>query len=38
LVRAGDADAAEDLWRSHLTEAGRVLSATAGGAVVDLFG
>jgi DNA-binding FadR family transcriptional regulator len=38
LVRAGDADGAEDLWRTHLTEAGRVLAASGGGAVVDLFG
>jgi DNA-binding FadR family transcriptional regulator len=38
LIRAGDADGAEDLWRTHLTEAGRVLSGISGGTVVDLFG
>lgn len=37
LIRAGDADAAGDLWQTHLSEAGRVLSRGAGGTVVDLF-
>ena len=38
LIRAGDADAAEDLWRTHLVEAGRILSEGAGTTIVDLFG
>ncbi len=39
LIRAGDADGAEKLWRDHLSEAGRVMSEGLGGArVVDLFG
>jgi DNA-binding FadR family transcriptional regulator len=38
LIHAGDAEGAEDLWRTHLTEAGRVLSESSGGTVVDLFG
>jgi GntR family transcriptional regulator, transcriptional repressor for pyruvate dehydrogenase complex len=37
LIRAGDADGAEDLWRRHLTEAGKVVGAD-GASVVDLFG
>jgi GntR family transcriptional regulator, transcriptional repressor for pyruvate dehydrogenase complex len=37
LIRAGDADAAEALWRKHLTEAGRVVGADVT-SVVDLFG
>jgi DNA-binding FadR family transcriptional regulator len=37
LIRAGDADGAEALWRKHLTEAGRVVGAEAA-SVVDLFG
>jgi len=37
LIRAGDADAAEDLWREHLTEAGRVLTRGAGANLLDLF-
>jgi DNA-binding FadR family transcriptional regulator len=37
LIREGDEDAAEDLWREHLTEAGRVLSKGVGTNVVDLF-
>jgi DNA-binding FadR family transcriptional regulator len=37
LIRAGDEDAAEDLWREHLTEAGRVLTKGVGTNVVDLF-
>jgi len=37
LIRAGDGDAAEDLWRRHLTEAGRALVAGTPGTVVDLF-
>lgn len=38
LVRAGDAEGAEDLWRTHLTEAGKVLAEGSGATVVDLFG
>jgi DNA-binding FadR family transcriptional regulator len=38
LIRAGDADGAEALWRSHLTEAGQVLSEDGRMTVVDLFG
>ena len=38
LIRAGDADGAEDLWRTHLVEAGRVLTERSGERVVDLFG
>lgn len=38
LIRAGDADGAEKLWRDHLTEAGRVLVEGVGGPrVVDLY-
>jgi GntR family transcriptional repressor for pyruvate dehydrogenase complex len=37
LIRAGDADGAEILWRRHLTEAGRILSEGVGATVVDLF-
>jgi len=37
LIRAGDADGAEALWRTHLTEARRVLVEGAGGEIVDLF-
>jgi DNA-binding FadR family transcriptional regulator len=37
LIRAGDADGAETLWRKHLTEAGRVVGTEAS-SVVDLFG
>jgi len=37
LVRAGDAEAAEALWRKHLTEAGASLVAGTGGVLVDLF-
>jgi DNA-binding FadR family transcriptional regulator len=38
LVRAGDGDAAEDLWRRHLSEAGKALLAGSRETVVDLFG
>ena len=38
LIRDGRADEAEDLWRTHLAEAGRVLSEGVGTRVVDLFG
>jgi DNA-binding GntR family transcriptional regulator len=38
LIRAGDADGAEDLWRRHLIEAGKVLAAGTGERLVDLFG
>ena len=37
LIRAGDAEGAEELWRTHLVEAGRALTEGAGGTVVDLF-
>jgi DNA-binding FadR family transcriptional regulator len=37
LIRSGDADEAEELWRTHLVEAGRVLAEGAGARVVDLF-
>jgi GntR family transcriptional repressor for pyruvate dehydrogenase complex len=38
LIRAGDADGAEKLWKDHLTEAGRILAEGLGANVVDLFG
>jgi DNA-binding FadR family transcriptional regulator len=38
LIADGDADGAEDLWRTHLAAAGKVLSEGAGATVVDLFG
>ena len=38
LIRAGDGDAAEALWNTHLVEAGKVLVQGVGGDVVDLFG
>ena len=38
LIEAGDADGAEALWRTHLIEAGKVLSEGTGGSIVDLFG
>jgi DNA-binding FadR family transcriptional regulator len=38
LIEAGDADAAEELYRKHLTEAGEVLAAGNAKTVVDLFG
>ena len=37
LIKSGETEAAEQLWRIHLTEAGRVLSEGADTAVVDLF-
>ena len=37
MIRAGDADGAEELWRTHLVEAGRVLTEGAGANLVDLF-
>lgn len=37
LIAAGDVDEATDLWRVHLSEAGRILAEGAGGSVVDLF-
>ena len=37
LIRQGDADEAEALWRRHVTEAGKVLTEVAGEMVVDLF-
>ena len=38
LIRDGKADEAENLWRLHLTEAGKALTAVAGRTVVDLLG
>ncbi len=39
LIRVGDANGAEELWRDHLAEAGRILVAGVGPArVVDLYG
>lgn len=38
LIKAGDAEGAEELWRIHLVEAGKVLAEGAGASVVDLFG
>jgi DNA-binding FadR family transcriptional regulator len=38
LIRAGDGDAAEDLWRTHLTEAGKALVGGTGETLVDVFG
>lgn len=37
LIAAGDVDAAEDLWRRHLTEAGRALLGGGALKVIDLF-
>ncbi len=37
LVRAGDVDAAETMWRLHLQENAKVLAKSLGGGVVDLF-
>jgi DNA-binding FadR family transcriptional regulator len=37
LIRAGDGDAAEELWRTHLVEAGKALAAGTGEALVELF-
>jgi DNA-binding FadR family transcriptional regulator len=37
LISAGDAEAAEDLWRRHLTDAGRHLVAGKGATVLDVF-
>lgn len=36
-VRAGEADEAEQLWRTHLVEAGRILASRNREALVDLF-
>jgi DNA-binding FadR family transcriptional regulator len=38
LIRDGDGDGAEALWRQHLTEAGAILAEGTGARVVDLFG
>lgn len=38
LIRVGDADGAETLWRLHLTEAGKALNEDGRTTVVDLFG
>jgi GntR family transcriptional regulator, transcriptional repressor for pyruvate dehydrogenase complex len=37
LIAGGEADAAEDLFRRHLTEAGSVLMTAQGGRVVDVL-
>jgi DNA-binding FadR family transcriptional regulator len=37
LIRDGDGDGAEALWRQHLTEAGAILAEGTGERVVDLF-
>jgi len=37
LIRDGQAEEAEELWRAYLTESGRVMAGNAGGHVVDLF-
>jgi DNA-binding FadR family transcriptional regulator len=37
LIRTGDADDAEDLWRTHLVAAGRVLAEHVGATVLDVF-
>ena len=37
LIEAGDAVAAEDLWRRHLTDAGQVLVANRGTTVIDVL-
>jgi DNA-binding FadR family transcriptional regulator len=37
LIAKGDADGAEDLWRRHLTEAGKVLIGGRRQAVVDIL-
>jgi DNA-binding FadR family transcriptional regulator len=36
-IEAGDADGAEEVWCTHLTEAGRILTAAQGGTVVDVL-
>ncbi|MCU1368685.1 MAG: GntR domain protein [Ilumatobacteraceae bacterium] len=37
LIEAGDAVAAEDLWRRHLSDAGQVLVANRGTTVIDVL-
>jgi DNA-binding GntR family transcriptional regulator len=37
LIRGGEADAAEALWRTHLVEAGKTLARGTGETLVDLF-
>ena len=37
LIEAGDATAAEDLWRKHLSDAGEVLVTNQGDTVIDLL-
>lgn len=36
-IRDGDADAAEELWRTHLVESGEALAARTGEKLFDLF-
>jgi DNA-binding FadR family transcriptional regulator len=38
MIRAGDADGAERLWRAHLTKANAVLVESDGAQVLELFG
>lgn len=38
LIEAGDADAAEQLWRRHLEAAAKEIAGNGGGKVVDLLG
>ena len=37
LIERGDANAAEDLWRRHLTDAGQILVTDRGTRVIDLI-
>ena len=37
LIEQGDANAAEDLWRRHLTDAGQILVTDRGTRVIDLI-
>ena len=37
LIEAGDEDAAEELWRKHLTEAGKTLMGANGQTVVEVL-
>lgn len=37
LIETGDGDAAEELWRKHLTDAGHVLTTNQGSSVIDVL-
>ena len=37
LIEEGDADSAEELWRRHLTEAGKVLMGSRSQSIVDIL-